>query len=60
MVSEEVGQLSRDFLDQWNRAILALFLQSFLTQEFAQRTKILKFWVFLFEFGVLFLRILIE
>ena len=30
--SEEVGQLSRDFLDQLNRAILARFLQGFLTQ----------------------------
>ena len=57
---EEVGQLSRDFLDQWNRAILALFLRSFLTQKFAQRTEILKFWVFLFKFDVLFLRILVE
>ena len=29
--SEEVGQLSRDFLDQWNCVILSLFLRRFLT-----------------------------
>ena len=29
VAAEEVGQLSRDILDQWNRAILTLFLRSF-------------------------------